>query len=182
MSSELSISEPPVPPTPEQTRKKRIRTWRIILAVILSLFGLTGLGTYFLGQQTSTPIANTITLVALFNVILILLVVLLVLITRNLVKLYNERKSKIIGSKFQTKLIIAFLILVLIPSVLLFFVGSKLFNYSIGTWFSLQVEQSLKQSMEVAQDYYSLLERDAFLRSQKIEDFIIKNNQFFHKF
>ena len=112
MPSEVSISEPPVPPTEEQIRKKRVGTRRIIIAVVLSLFSLTGLGTYFLGQQSSTPLANTITIVALFNVILILLVVLLILITRNLVKLYNERKSKIIGSKFQTKLIIAFLILV----------------------------------------------------------------------
>jgi len=176
MSSERSINEPPVlPPTAEQIRKKRIRTQRIIAAVVFSLFGLTGLGTYILGQQTSTQLANTITVVALFNVILILLVVLLILITRNLVKLYNERKSKIIGSKFQTKLIIAFLTLVLIPSILLFFVASKLFSYSIGAWFGLQVEQSLRQSMEVAQDYYALLEKDAFLRSQKIEDFITKN-------
>ncbi|MFQ5671884.1 MAG: ATP-binding protein [Nitrospinales bacterium] len=176
MSSELSINEPPVlPPTEEQIRKKRIRTQRIIAAVVFSLFGLTGLGVYILGQQTSTPLANTITVVALFNVILILLVVLLILITRNLVKLHNERKSKIIGSKFQTKLIVAFLTLVLIPSILLFFVASKLFSYSIGAWFSLQVEQSLRQSMEVAQDYYALLEKDVFLRSKKIEGFITKN-------
>ncbi|NIQ02495.1 MAG: hypothetical protein GWM98_20725, partial [Nitrospinaceae bacterium] len=50
--------------------------------------------------------------------ILILLFLLLILITRQLVKLYNERKSKIIGSKFQTKLIIAFLILASVPSIL----------------------------------------------------------------
>ena len=80
------------------------------------------------------------------------------LIIRNLVKLYNERKSKIIGSKFQTKLIVAFLILALVPSILLFSIANKLFSYSIGNWFSLQVERSLQQSMEVAREYYAHME------------------------
>lgn len=136
------------------------------------MISLTGLEVYILGQQTATPVANNIAVIALFNVILILLVVLVILITRNLIKLYNERKSKIIGSKFQTKLIVAFLILVLVPSLLLFSVASKLFSYSIGTWFSLQVEQSLGQSMEVAREYYSLLEKGALRNSKKIEDYI----------
>lgn len=174
MSSEPSISNLSVsPPTEEQIRKKKIRTRRIICAVLLSFVGLTALESYILGQQTSS-IADNITVIALFNVILILLVVLLILITRNLIKLYNERKSKIIGSKFQTKLIMAFLVLVLVPSVLLFFAGSQLFSYSIGNWFSLQVEKSLKQSMEVAGEYYSLLEKSALLQSEKIEGFITR--------
>ncbi|MFQ5444131.1 MAG: PAS domain-containing sensor histidine kinase, partial [Nitrospinales bacterium] len=129
------------PPSEEHNRKKRIRIRRIIIAVGLTLIGLTLLQNYFIQQETSSPIANNVTVVALFNVIIILIFVLLLLITRNLVKLYNERKSKIIGSKFQVKLIIAFLILALVPSILLFIVAGKLFNYSIEKWFSLQVRE-----------------------------------------
>ncbi len=162
-------------------RKKKIRTQKIIVAIIFALVGLTFIENYFLQQETSAPIANNIAVLAVFNIVLILLFVLIVLITKNLVKLYNERKSKIIGSKFQTKLIIAFLILALVPSTLLFMTASKLFTLSIGSWFNLQVEQTLQRSMDVARDYYAHLEKGALNRTQKIEGFIIKDNLFMKK-
>ncbi len=166
--SEHSINNP-APLTEEQIRKKRAKTRRTVLAVLAAFTLLTTLEVFYLGQQSSSSLSDSILIVALFNILLILLFVLLVLITRNLIKLYNERKSKIIGSKFQTKLIIAFFILVLVPSILLFVVASKLFSYSIGNWFSLQVQQSLEQSLTVAQEYYSLIEKDARIRIKNIE-------------
>ena len=169
-------------PSEEQLRRrKKRRTQKVIAAIVCALIALTVIENYFLQQKTSTPIANNIAVLAVFNIILILLFVLIVLITRNLVKLYNERKSKIIGSKFQTKLIIAFLILALVPSTLLFITASKLFTLSIGSWFNLQVEQTLQRSMDVARDYYSHLEQGALTRTRKIEGFIINDNLFLQK-
>ena len=114
----------------------------------------------------------------IFNIILILLVVLIVLITRTLLQLYNERKSDTLGSKFQTKLIIAFLILTLVPSVLLFTVASKLFTYSIESWFNIKIEKTLQQSMDVAQEYYAHIEKNAFADAQQIEQLINTNELF----
>lgn len=165
-------------PSEKHSRRKRRRTQWTIIAILVSLVGLTFFENYFLRQQTSAPIANNIAVLALFNIILILLFLLIILITRNLVKLYNERKSRIIGSKFQTKLIIAFLILALVPSILLFMVASKLFTFSIGSWFNLKVEQTLQYSIEAAQDYYSYMEKEALNRAQKIEDFITRDELF----
>lgn len=169
-------------PSEEQIRRrKKRRTQKVIAAIVCALVALTGIENYFLQQKTTAPIANNIAVLAVFNIILILLFVLLVLITRNLIKLYNERKSKIIGSRFQTKLIIAFLILALVPSTLLFMTASKLFTLSIGSWFNLQVEQTLQRSMDVARDYYSHLEQGTLSRARKIEGFIIKDNLFLQK-
>ena len=136
---------------------------------------MTLLENYFLQANSSSTIGNNITVLAVFNIILILLILLIILITRNLIKVYNERKSKIIGSKFQTKLIIAFLILTLVPSILLFTVASKLFTFSIGNWFNLQIEQTLEYSMDIARGYYSDLEKRALIKTKNIERFI--NNE-----
>jgi two-component system, NtrC family, nitrogen regulation sensor histidine kinase NtrY len=177
MPSDSTTDQPTayIPPTEEQLRDKRKRTTITILGVFIALIGMTFLENYFLQAQSGSTFGNNITVLAVFNIILILLFLLIILITRNLVKVYNERKSKIIGSKFQTKLIIAFLILALVPSILLFTVASKLFTFSIGNWFNLQIEQTLQYSMDIARDYYSGLEKRALLKTKNIERFI--NNQ-----
>lgn len=161
-----------ISPTEEQLRNKRKRTTLTALGVFVALIGLTFLENYFLQAQSTSAIGNNIAVLAVFNIILILIIVLIILITRNLVKVYNERKSKIIGSKFQTKLIIAFLILALVPSILLFTVASKLFTFSIGNWFNLQIEQTLEYSMDIARSYYSDLEKRALSKTKNIERFI----------
>lgn len=160
--------------TEDQLLKKKKRARRTVFIVAAFFVALSLLEADYLKQQNAT-IADNIAILLLFNVIIILLIVLITLIARNLTKVYNERKSKIIGSKFQTKLVLAFLTLALVPSILLFFVASKLFTYSIGTWFSVQVEQSLQQSMEVAREYYSHVEQKNLFHSKKIEDFITSN-------
>ena len=174
MSYEASTNNPPpyIQPSEEQLKTKRRRTRSTIVSIFFILIGLTALENYFLQQKTTSSVATNIAVLTVFNIILILLFVLIVLITRHLVKLYNERKSQIIGSKFQTKLIIAFLILALVPSVLLFTVASKLFTYSIGSWFNLQVKQTLQQSMDVAREYYSHVETGALSQTKNIEGFI----------
>tara|TARA_B100000686_G_C16804456_1_gene988903 strand:+ start:1050 stop:3344 length:2295 start_codon:yes stop_codon:yes gene_type:complete len=163
-----------------QIKQKLTKTRKTAFVILLSFILITTLQVYYLSQKTSSNFADNITVVALFNVLLILLFILLVLITRNLVKLYNERKSKIIGSKFQTKLIIAFFILALVPSLLLFVVASKLFSYSIGNWFSLQVKQSLDQSLYVAQEYYSLIEKTSRAQAKNIER-MVTDSQLYEK-
>ena len=177
MSSEHSTEDFDIK---HQANKESTKTLKTALALLLSFAIITTLEVLYLGRKTSSSPADNITIAALFSVLLILLFVLLVLITRNLVKLYNERKSKIIGSKFQTKLIIAFLILALVPSLLLFVVASKLFSYSIGNWFSIQVKQSVDQSLYVAQEYYSLLEKSSRIQAKNIER-KVTDNQLYEK-
>ena len=174
MSSDLLTSSPPpyTPPEEKHLRQKRKRTTYTIFGVIVALIASTLVENYFLEAKANASIANNILVLAVFNIIIILLFVLIILIIRNLVKVYNERKSKIIGSKFQTKLIIAFLILALVPSILLFMVASKLFTFSIGNWFNLRTEQTLQYSMDIARDYYSELEGRAHSKTKNLEHFI----------
>ena len=182
MPSDPSISNSgSLEPSDELIRQKKRRTWWTIAWILLTLVGFTTLENYFIQQQSSASVETNLAVLVVFNIILILLFVLIVLIARNLVKIYNERKSKILGSKFQTKLIIAFLILALVPSILLFTVASKLFTLTISSWFNIQIEQTLRQSMDVAQDYYAHMEKTAFMRAQKMEEFITKEELFLQK-
>ncbi len=163
-------------PSEEYLKRKKRRTVKITLLVFIALVSLTSIEAYIIQQNVSSPISNNIIVFALFNIIIILLCVLVLLILRNLIKLNFERRSGIIGAKFQTKLVLAFVTLALVPSVLLFLTASKLFTYSIDSWFNVQVETSLKESLHVAQSYYKNHEKKSIYFAEKLSEVIIDKN------
>jgi two-component system nitrogen regulation sensor histidine kinase NtrY len=114
------------------------------------------------------PLASNIVVFALFNLNLIVFLLLLVLLLRNLVKLWFERRQKLLGSRFKTKLVLAFLSLALTPAILIFTIASNFINKSIEGWFKPQVERPLDQALAVAQAYYQNLQSAALRHGQHI--------------
>ncbi len=102
---------------------------------------------------------NNLNLFFLLNLNILLLLVMALLVGRNIVKLFMERQEKSVKAAFRTKLILAFLGLTLIPTVLLFVVASGLITNSIENWSNITVERSLRDSLDVAHDYYSQYEK-----------------------
>src|SRR5216684_5456022 len=93
---------------------------------------------------------------------------LLVLLFRNLVKLWSERRHKVLGSKFKAKLVFSFLVLAVAPAILIFIIASNFINTSIEGWFKPQVERPLDQALSVAQTYYQNLEATALRHGQHV--------------
>ena len=137
--------------TPEQ--KKR-RTRNIALLIVVFLASLTAIEILIQQLNNPVPIRNNLLVFLLINVNIILLVVVIVVVVRNLAKLYFERKNNILGAKFQTKLIVSFILLSFFPSLLLFIVASNIITQSIEGWFNVQIEHSLRESLEVAETFY----------------------------
>lgn len=133
-------------------RRRRERYLIIFLGVVISFLVYLGMRIFHLGQ--ALPFSSSIIAFALININVILLLLLLFLTVRNVVKLLFERKKSIMGAKLRTKLVLAFVTLSLLPTVILFFVSVQFISSSIEYWFSLQIERSLKSSLEVGQDYY----------------------------
>ncbi|MBI3794950.1 MAG: HAMP domain-containing protein [Nitrospinae bacterium] len=102
---------------------------------------------------------DNMSLFVLLNLNIILLLLMGLIVGRNLVKLSLARHSQVAGAKFQTKLVLSFLGLTLIPSALLFVVASGLITNSIDNWANQTVEKSLRESMEVIQSSYSKEEK-----------------------
>ncbi len=121
---------------------------------VVCLASLTAFGILIQQFEHPGPIVNNLLVFFLLNVNIILLIVLMVVVIRNLAKLYFERKNNILGAKFQTKLIISFILLSFLPALLLFVVASNLITQSIEGWFNVQIERSLQESLEVAQAFY----------------------------
>ncbi|MFB0521962.1 MAG: ATP-binding protein [Desulfatiglandales bacterium] len=141
--------------------KRRRREILIICIILPTIVLFTYLGTKILDLGLELPIADSILIFALININVILLLLLLYLTMRNLVKLVFERKKRVMGSGLRAKLVFAFVILSLLPTIIIFFVSVQFISLSIEHWFNLQVEQSLQKSLEVGQDYYKRIVDEA---------------------
>jgi two-component system nitrogen regulation sensor histidine kinase NtrY len=138
---------------PIEIRGKRRRNVLLVLGALgLLLAAWWGFRVWIHSPQI--PLASNLAVFALFNLNLIVLVLLVVLLFRNLVKLAFERKQKVLGARFKTKLVLAFLSLALTPAILIFIIASNFINTSIEGWFKPQVERPLDQALEVAQTFY----------------------------
>jgi two-component system, NtrC family, nitrogen regulation sensor histidine kinase NtrY len=79
--------------------------------------------------------------VALTGLIFFAFVALSLVLGRNLLKLYAERRQGIAGSKFRTRLVVVNLLLSFLPVIAMFWFSYGLMNRSIDKWFSQPVEE-----------------------------------------
>lgn len=157
---------------PHSAEYKKRRTRRIALLIVVFLASMTAIEILIQQLNNPAPIVNNLLVFTLVNLNIILLVVLIVVVVRNLAKLYFERKNNILGSKFQTKLIVSFIVLSLIPSLLLFVVASNLLTQSIEGWFSEPIEHSLRESLEVAQTFYRNSIKNSLYFAEQISELL----------
>ncbi len=129
---------------------------RIIGALILLLIILfVAIESIIRGTQQFSPISVTNILLSLLQIIVILLfLILLFVLGRNLVKLYLERKRKVLGSKFKTKLLVFFISLSLIPTLLLFFFASDFITRNIEQWFKTPIDKILDDTSDLTDSFY----------------------------
>lgn len=137
----------------EEIRRQR-RERYIILAVAALIVLLTYIETHISSISSNIPVGSNILVFGLININIILLVLLIFLVLRNFVKLVFERRRRIMGSRLRTKLVTAFVGLSIVPTLLLFFIAIGFITRSIEGWFGVKIDDSLKESLEVAQGYY----------------------------
>lgn len=82
--------------------------------------------------------------------IFLLFVALTVVLGRNLLKLYAERRLGVVGSKFRTRLVVVHLLLSFLPVIALFWFSYGLMNRSIDKWFSQPVEEVRADTAAIA--------------------------------
>ncbi|MBI4687397.1 MAG: HAMP domain-containing protein [Nitrospirae bacterium] len=133
---------------------KYLKTLLWLFAAGIIAIIITGLLLNYLGIKHGPLLAKIGVTFLAVNVILYLLV-LIVFVTQNLITLYYEKKQKVIGSRFRTKLVSAFVALTLIPSVLLFILSRQLIDNTIEKWFAIEVQRPLNDSMDIARKFYS---------------------------
>lgn len=174
MKKRVSILDLP-PEERDALRRKRQMIGAGIIALMLALLFFIE---YMVWDFRGTSGIGNLLYFTLINVNVILSCILLFLILRNLTKLLFERRQKVLGARLRTRLVFAFTSFALVPTILLFYVAMTFITNSIERWFTLLVEESLNESMEVAQRFYQITEERSALYARNIAAQLSENPHF----
>ncbi len=159
----------------EKTKKKGSRVVGTIIILLIILF--FAIEFFIRESQEFSPTAFTnILLSALQIIVLLLFLILLSVLSRNLIKLYLERKRKVIGARFKTKLLLFFTALSLIPTLLLFLFASDLISRNIENWLKTPIDKILDDTKTLADGFYLNNEEITFHYAQQLSRAIKSQN------
>ena len=130
----------------------------VVLALVVSLFGLTSLNLPFIRPTGS---AETILLFALSTFIFLGLVIFGFILFRSLLKLRTERRANVLGSKFKTRLVYGALGLSVLPVCFLFLFSYSLLNRTLDKWFSRPFERLSDDAHQVVAEIQALAQNKA---------------------
>jgi two-component system nitrogen regulation sensor histidine kinase NtrY len=151
----------------DQRQKKGTRILVAVIVLLVILFFVIDI--FIRGSAEFSPGKVTgILLTALQFIVLVLALILFFVLGRNLIKLYLERKRRVVGSHFKTRLVIFFTALSFVPTLLLFIFTSRLINNSIDQWFRIDISRMIKDTRAVADGFYATTSEETLHFAQQL--------------
>ncbi|MBP1620695.1 MAG: ntrY [Acidobacteria bacterium] len=137
---------------------------RFLISVYLVLALLAAAGFALFSRLRGLPaeeLTNRLLFFLLWWFDLTLIAVLLFILVRNSVKLLLERHQGILGSRFRTKLLLSYLVLILLPTALLSVLAAALLSQASASWFTAPVEEMSRTGNALAAEVREAAEADA---------------------
>ncbi len=157
----------------EERKRRRREGWVILIAALMILL-FAFFEDLLPDVAAEYSLTSNIAFFLLVNINIILLVLLVFLVARNLLKLVLDRRRRILGSRLQGRLVLAFIGISLVPTVMLFLIAESFVTRSVDKWFDSQIVNALKGSLDISLTYYQNSANNAlfFARqlSQRIGD------------
>ncbi|MFZ0963718.1 MAG: ATP-binding protein [Terriglobia bacterium] len=158
---------------PDPARRRKIAL--IVLLILVPILFFLGWSQASLNLAFIRPISSeeTILLLVLSTVIFLAFVIFALILLRILLKLYFERQQQLLGSRFKTKMVVAFLSVSLVPVIFLFIFAYGLLNRTIDKWFSVPLDLIRQDSEELVRQ----LELQASQRADHISSYLAQNQE-----
>ena len=125
----------------------------LLLAMAVGLLSLGILGFILFSHNPFGPDPQTVLLLVLVNVIFLLS--LGAVISWKMIGLWLARKRGSIGSRLQTRMVVMFSLVAVIPNIVVVIFSVSFFNLSLQSWFDERVSTAIEQTVNVAEAYLS---------------------------
>jgi len=138
------------------TKASRRRALIIGLGVCLVLLflALATLNAFNLNFLNPASPVQTLVFIALSTIAFLLFVCVLVLLVRNVLKLYADQRSRVLGTRLRTRMLWGAVLVSLVPLVFMFAFSYLLMNRAVDRWFSQPVSQLLDNSNRMAVELF----------------------------
>lgn len=127
---------------------------RNLAAILAAASIISIIATYFAVAKNHDPVGpDPLSITWLIITDIVLLLSLAVLVTRRLFRLVIERRKGIIGSRLQTRIVVMFSLVAMIPTIIMVISSAIFFNYGIQSWFNHKVSMAIDGSVDIARSY-----------------------------
>lgn len=140
--------------------KSRSKPYRLVLMIT----GLLLLSLFLLSQslQTAQDFTNSYGLLLLLNISGA--GILLIWLSASLVRLWQDLRMHIPGSRLQLRLVTAMSLLIGVPMLVAFFFARHVIHQSVDSWFDSQTEQVLQDALNLSRSVLDMKTRDSLNR------------------
>ena len=159
-----------------ESKYRRSTVVALAAATLLLVLLLSALNAFKLSFIHPSSTGQIFLFTALSVLVFLLFVVLLILLLRNILKLFADERSRVLGSRLRSRMLIGALLLSFAPALFMFLFSFLLMNRSIDRWFSQPVAELRDNSTRIAAElahYVSLnarSEAESLARSQSFNE------------
>lgn len=140
---------------------RNVRDKKLLIVLLLAACALAASLTLhgsFPVLESSNSVASNLGFLLLINLNIVAVMVLGFVVFRNIIRLVLDRRENILGARLKSRLVLAFILLSLVPTAMLFWVAQGMLDGMFKDWFSPKVEVALESSRSVANRYYELVD------------------------
>jgi two-component system nitrogen regulation sensor histidine kinase NtrY len=146
---------------------KNIRFIALLVFIAIIVVSIFAIEIHYMGRGNISFMTKLI-LFILLNLNIVALLTLMFFVGKSLLKVYFERKHRVLGYKFKTKFVVVLVVLTLIPTAFLFLVSSGVVTRYLDRWFDPQIKKPLDLSIEIAQSAYEMQRQQTMLFAEAI--------------
>ncbi len=132
-----------------------MRPWMvgITLLAALLLCGMLGALVMEIKNQASAGLTPQKSIVWMLALLAGLLVLMALIVMRRAAKLWGQAKTGAIGTRLQSRIIVMFCVIAILPTIIVSVFSGLFFNFGVQAWFDSRVSSALEDSVTVASAY-----------------------------
>ena len=138
------------------------------VCLLLLFLGLATLNAFNLSFLNPASPTQTLVFIALSTVAFLLFVGVLILLVRNVVKLYADQRSRVLGTRLRTRMLWGAVLVSLVPLVFMFAFSYLLMNRALERWFSQPAAQMRQDSANITAEVMRYISANARSESDSI--------------
>ena len=148
--------------------RRKIVTIALGSVLFLLLSAFTAMNAFNLKFLNPATTGEIVVFIALSAVVFLIFVAVLVLLGRNVLKLYADQRSLVMGTRLRTRMLWGAVLVSLIPLVFMFAFSYDLLNRSVDRWFSQPVTEMRDDSNQMALQLAQYSSANARIEAQAI--------------